>query len=695
MTLVPALLFGILELSLRLAGYGHATDFFVDGPKTRGPEVWTDNRDFGRRFFPRSLEQLPQPTPFTLPRSKRKGTYRIFVLGESAAQGFPDPSTSFARILEAMLRARYPETRFEVVNTAMVAINSHVALAIARECARHEPDLLVVHLGNNEVVGPFGAAGVLGPFSPNLTLIRANLAIKTTRSGELLDRTLQGLARGGQAPQVWDGMGMFVNSRLRAGDGRLAAIRGHFRQNLHDICRAGEDAGIPVVVCTIPVNLKDCSPFGSLHAPDLGQEQQEAWEEQYQAGVRLQAEKKFAEAVRCYQQADHIDEGYAELAFRLGACHAALGDEEQARRQYLRARDLDVLRFRCDTALNDAIRDVASAHQARGVRLADAERAFARSSPGELPGEDLFLEHVHMTFRGNHRLARTVFEALTDPAPAGLGEPAPGPAPLAESECAERLAQTQWTEWEFGSKIYERLIQGPPFNLQPDHEERCRRWKEKLAALRARLDAGGLRESVAAYRKALERADRDWMIRTNFAQLLSECGNEAEAREEYREVLAQVPQSYTAHYMLGNLELRAHDVSEAKVHFRAALRLEPGNMEASIGLAEGLEDDGQKAEALAILEEQVRKHPNRALALVALGRYLVRAGELDRARERFTEALEREPWRPAIHVDLGATALKQEQVDEAIGHFEDALRLQPEWPQLRSFLDDVRKQRKP
>ena len=44
----------------------------------------------------------------------------------------------------------------------MVAINSHVALPIARQCAERQPDLLVVHLGNNEVVGPFGAAGVLG-----------------------------------------------------------------------------------------------------------------------------------------------------------------------------------------------------------------------------------------------------------------------------------------------------------------------------------------------------------------------------------------------------------------------------------------------------------------------------------------------------------------------------------------------------
>ena len=37
----------------------------------------------------------------------------------------------------------------------MAAINSHVVLPIAKDAARYEPDLFVVYLGNNEVIGPF------------------------------------------------------------------------------------------------------------------------------------------------------------------------------------------------------------------------------------------------------------------------------------------------------------------------------------------------------------------------------------------------------------------------------------------------------------------------------------------------------------------------------------------------------------
>ena len=54
---------------------------------------------------------------------------RIFVLGESAAQGIPDPSSSFARIAEVMLRDWYPDRRFEVINTAMTATPTKAPVA--------------------------------------------------------------------------------------------------------------------------------------------------------------------------------------------------------------------------------------------------------------------------------------------------------------------------------------------------------------------------------------------------------------------------------------------------------------------------------------------------------------------------------------------------------------------------------------
>ena len=67
---------------------------------------------------------IKTPQMYAIPTVKPPHTFRIFVLGESAAMGDPDPSYGFNRYLEVMLRESYPGTNFEIVNTGSVAINS-------------------------------------------------------------------------------------------------------------------------------------------------------------------------------------------------------------------------------------------------------------------------------------------------------------------------------------------------------------------------------------------------------------------------------------------------------------------------------------------------------------------------------------------------------------------------------------------
>jgi tetratricopeptide (TPR) repeat protein len=688
MTLVPAVFFLVLELALHVAGFGQSTAFFVDGAEMERAAVWIDNPVFGRWVFPRSLESVPQPLPFALAKRKAAGTYRIFVLGESAALGFPDSSSSFARILEVMLQARHPETRFEVVNASMVAINSHVALPIARQCARCEPDLFVVHLGNNEVVGPFGAAGVLGPFSPHRRVIQANLAVKTTRTGQLVNRLVNGLGSARASPQVWDGMGMFVDSQVRADDERLPRIYGHFRDNLADICTVGTAAGAGVIVCTIPVNLRDSAPFGSLHAADLDPGRLEEWQSHFQAGVGAEAAERFAEALDAYGRADAIDADYAELAFRRGRCRVALGQVGEADEHYRRARDLDTLRFRSDSTINRTIREVAAGHDAASVRLADAELVFDAKG---VPGDALFLEHVHMTFKGNYLLARTVCETLADVAPPALG-PAAVAVP-AESECARRLGYTEWTRWKYATQLYDQLLDGPPFTSQFDHAERIARWRDLLAQLQGRLKAGGIDQALADARGAVEANGGDWMMRMQLGDLLSEANRPAEALEQYQQATTVLRHYSIAHRKAGTMLLKLGDAAAAERRFREALRLAPEDIESHIGLAEAMEGQGLNDAALAIYQDQMQRSPHRAYAPEALGRFLYRTGKLDEARAQLTEALRREPKRASIHVDLGMTALKQERAQEAIEHFEAALVLQPDWPELRQHLAELRKGR--
>src|SRR5262249_41203186 len=150
-------------------------------------------------------------------------------------------------------------------------------------------------------------------------------------------------------------------SQVHADDSRLTRIYSHFQANLESICRVATNSGIPVILCSIPVNLRDSSPFGSMHRPNLSADRIEAWDALFKEGKRLEADKHFAEAIRRYRDAEQIDDSYAELAYRLGRCLAASGEAEESHRQYVHARDLDVLRFRSDSAINKTIREVAAA----------------------------------------------------------------------------------------------------------------------------------------------------------------------------------------------------------------------------------------------------------------------------------------------------------------------------------------------
>jgi tetratricopeptide (TPR) repeat protein len=695
MTLVPGLLFAILEVSLRLGGYGYTTAYFLDGTKAEGRDVWIDNSHFDRWVFPAELEGTSRPTPFAFAKRKPRGTFRIFVMGESAAWGFPDPSASFSRVLEVMLRARYPDTRFEVVNTAMVAINSHVVFPIARECLKKQPDLLIIHLGNNEVVGPYGAAGVLGSFSPRLGLIRANLAVKTTRTGQLLGGLLCGLGNKKEVPQAWNGMAMFVHSRIAEQDERLKRIYHHYRKNLEAICTSASDAGVPAVVCTVGVNLKDSAPFASLHAVDLEAEQLEAWEKDYGEGVRLEEQKRFAEALGRYEDAARIDDAFADLAFRRGRCLLALGKTSAAREQFVRAWDLDALRFRSDATINATIRDVVAAQADAGIVLADVERAFELSSPDGIPGENLFLEHVHMNFHGNYVLARTVFESIKELAPAGLGtRSGEKGAPLSEKECAERLEYTSWNELKTVDTIKSMVTVQPPFTLQLDHAERARRWLAKLEMVRAREQSDGVQKAVGTHARAMADAKEDWMIPMNYGDYLLEHNDLSNAETAYRTALGRMRHGIQIRCKLGELYLRGGNPDAAIRPFREALRLEPESLDAHFGLARAYAAQGKTGAALAVYEERARKGPNRFVATMQLADFLAGTGKLEQARERYQEAQRMAPdnWGPLL--GLAQVAVKQEKLDEAIGHYESMLRVWPEWPEVRAWVEELRKRKK-
>jgi len=464
-TVFPVLLLLVAELSLRIAGYGFSPHAIIKC-QVDGRDAYCDNVKFGWRFFPRNIAR--ESESFIFPADKPDDTYRIFILGASAAQGTPEPAFSFGRVLQKMLEDKYPEVKFEIINTAMTAINSHVVLQIAKDCARHDPNLLIVYLGNNEVNGPYGAGTVYTLPLASLPVIRTGIALKATRLGQLLTSLADSVGARKNAPKEWLGLEMFLDNQVPANTPQLEAVYRNFQRNLKGIRRIALKSRSKIIFCTVGSNLKDSPPFASLHRPDLKSTDMKKWNDIYRQGVEFELKGDYAYAVERYLEAAKIDDHYADLQFRMGRCYWALAEYEKARERYIRARDLDTLRFRADTRINNIIRNMASGRAAEGIYLIDTTELFERNSPNAIPGLELFYEHVHLNFKGNYFLAKTIFEQVEKILPQHLAklQRADKHQTLTEDDCAQRLAYTGWDRYRIADKVLNGFIKTPPFTNQ-------------------------------------------------------------------------------------------------------------------------------------------------------------------------------------------------------------------------------------
>ncbi len=631
----------LVEALLRLVGIGCLTDFFVPA-SVENEAVLVDNQAFGKRFFPAELVRYPHP--FLIPVHKTSRDLRVFVLGESAAMGDPDAKFGLPRMLEVLLQGRFPDRNVQVVNAAMVAINSHVILPIARDCAKREGDLWVIYMGNNEVIGPFGAITPFGRAGAPLALVRANIAAKRLRLVQGLDRILQLATRRHGAPVAWEGMAMWGDQQVRADDPAIVQLRRSFRRNLQDILEIAREAKVPVLLCTVATNVKDCAPFGSLHSPELGADRLSSLKSAFDQGVTAAAQRDFAQARTAFQRALDLDPTHAETQFRLAECCAKLDQWKEAAELFLGARDHDTLQFRCDRALNGIIRDCASI-QTNDVSLLDAEALFAAHSPNGLPGRELFYEHVHFNPAGNYLLARAVAERAEQVLSSRRGEMARTSAPawLSEPECFEKVGLTDWNRYDILFRLISERVELPPFTRQANHVAHLAYLRAELEVYRAAAKPVQLQRAARKVSAAIEARPKDVDLHWNLAQLLDLNEDFPKAEEQWRIVTKSWPQAWLPYYNLGKLLEHHGQLVAARTAYEKCLRLAPEYFEAQYALGVILMRLELPREALPHLKIAVSRNPSAPQVYLALGAAWERLHEWNAAMQQYQAVLQLDP----------------------------------------------------
>lgn len=664
---VPALFLGIAEVALRIAGCGYPTDFFITSD---GGRTWTSNPKFAWRFCGKSGATAPDLV--SMPGTKALGTVRVFILGESAAMGTPDPSYGFGRVLEVMLRERHPGVRFEVVNAAMMGISSHVVLPIARDCARRQGDVFVVYMGNNDYIGPWSPLVVPPALASSPTVVRGVLAVRSTKVSQAVETAMRGWGFDRREEQTLE---TFLSHAVGPADARRETVARNFRANLEDICRTVRAGGGRLVLATVASNLRDFAPLASLHRDGLADADRTQFDEFLRTGEIEESAGRRNEAARRYDEALRIDDQYADLHYRLGRCLVAAGQWDDARRHFVQARDLDALPLRADARLNDAVREVARSGAADGIRLVDVERVFGEipESPHGIPGEALFWEHVHLTFEGNYALARAVLPEVEASLPASVGQ-ASGPVPTA-GRCAERLALTGWDQYRMADVIA-RMTAKPPFTNQSDYAWRQERRRRMVASLASMELPASLERQARFYQAALEKTPDDWRLHDNFAVLRFQAGDSAAAAEHWQAVRKTHPAAPAVPLRIGDALAHQGKFDEAAAAYQEALRLDPDSVEALQGLARVRLAQGHFDEALARLAEALRIEPC-AAGCASLGDLLAERTRRLEAIVWFKKGLALDPANVSLHYRLGLALVEEGRFAEAVGHLWTVLAADP------------------
>lgn len=385
----------LLEIGLRLAGYGNDTRLIVPVSGASVPGTHRLNPAADRAYYGPMDLSGPEPRPLVLP--KPKGLYRILVVGGSTVAGFPFPfELAMPRQLEIVLRQQSPDRQFEVLNAGITAINSFSEVDIVRQGIACEPDLILVHSGHNEFYGPGGAASTASVFSPGLHPLLQ--VLRRQRVFQLAGSVLRRPPKGNPQEILPADVSIPLDGPV------FARAQESYEANLRQMAALAVEARIPILLTTVPCNLRDQCPMHSLSRSDLTDQQQQEQAERYKVACRHASYREYEAALAALTTARQLDPTNAILAYREAQSLELLGRKRAAADAYVLAGDLDGCRFRAPSSFSAAVQRVASAGPDTVLFCDVATRLRGQSEYPE-PGEDFFLEHVHYNLKGTWRVA--------------------------------------------------------------------------------------------------------------------------------------------------------------------------------------------------------------------------------------------------------------------------------------------------
>lgn len=368
--LIPILLILFLEITLFLFNYGEPFNQWeiVDSQKMMcNPEI-------AKRYF-YTTDAVPYPSQDLFDIEKGKNSIRIFVLGGSSAAGYPfTPNGSFARYVKKRLELIHPNKTIEVVNTAMAAINSYSLLDMMPGILEQKPDVILFYAGHNEYYGALGA-GSLESLGNSRWIVNSMLSANKYRTVQLLRNFIKSAMTLIPSSEEKGGtlMSRMANDQMiNLGSSVYQTGINQFEGNLDEMLQMAKKANVKVILSDLASNLKDQPPIVS--------------------------NKK-------------SDESSAKYNYSKGVENLSSKDSTKALEYFLKARDLDALRFRAPSEINLIIKKLAAKYD---FPFVSAVKRFNELSPNGIVGNNLMTDHLHPTITGYQEIGKLFISKMLE-----------------------------------------------------------------------------------------------------------------------------------------------------------------------------------------------------------------------------------------------------------------------------------------
>ena len=360
---IPFLILFLLELILRNFGYGEELKLFKEYP--RDNKFYVINEKIGNKFFTNKEDVTVAKHDIFL-KEKNKETYRIFILGASSSVGFPyKNATTFDLALKYQLAHLFPKKNIEVINLSLTAVCSFTLLDFAAEIPQYEPDLIVIYAGHNEYYGALGvgSSSTLGGnrFITKVLINARKLKVYQAISGLISNKKNENSrSKKLEDKQLMERMA--AKKSIVYGSSIYKKGIDQYSRNMGEVCELFYKENIPVLFSTIVSNEKDLKPFSSLKKSN-----------------EVSANFQFEMANKAYNEREY----------------------KKAKEKYVRAKELDVLRFRAPLQINKIIKELSLNYD--NVYLVDSKAEIENKIESKILGREVILEHVHPNLYG-HKL---------------------------------------------------------------------------------------------------------------------------------------------------------------------------------------------------------------------------------------------------------------------------------------------------